>query len=110
MRAPHDASATRAVVLLHPADNVVIACRRIAVGEPVEIDGVTRMLGETVDLGHKIARYDLAIDEKVVRYGASIGSMTMPVRVGMHVHLHNLKSDYIATHGRDAVHIDGEDR
>ena len=41
--------------------------------------------------------------EKISKYGAPIGSMTLATPKGGHVHLHNMKSDYIATHMRDTV-------
>lgn len=98
--------ATRALILVHPVDNVLIACRAVAAGEAIDIDGVVRTLAHAVDLGHKIARRDLAAGDKVIRYGAPIGSMTVAACAGEHVHLHNMKSDYIASHTREAAHID----
>jgi hypothetical protein len=38
------------------------------------------------------------VGEVVLKYGAPIGSMTEAAAVGAHVHLHNLKSDYIPTY------------
>jgi hypothetical protein len=48
--------------------------------------------------GHKIARRAIAVGEKVVKYGAPIGLATQPIQPGQHVHLHNVKSAYTASH------------
>jgi hypothetical protein len=90
-------------ILLHDSDNILVCARTAAAGSPVEIDGQVFVLPQDVELGHKIARRALAAGDKVLRYGVAIGSMTQPVSPAQHVHSHNLKSDYIAAHSRDAV-------
>lgn len=89
------------LLLLHPEDNILVARRDIAAGERVEIDGETLTLPAPVELGHKLARRALAIDTRVLKYGAPIGSMKTAVARGEHVHLHNLRSDYIPSITRD---------
>lgn len=92
-----------ALILLHPDDNVLVCRAPVTAGQPLTI-GATRILaGADVPVGHKVARTPLSVGDKVLKYGAPIGSMTAPVRAGEHVHLHNMKSDYIASHGRDAA-------
>ena len=54
-----------------------------------------------VELGHKLARRVIAADARVLKYGAPIGSMRVNVARGEHVHLHNLKSDYIPSTTRE---------
>lgn len=93
-----------AFILLHLADNVLVCCRKVRAGDVVQIDGKSFVMTESVEVGHKIAREDLAAGDKVMRYNAPIGSMTRAAVMGGHIHTHNLKSDYIASHGRDAVH------
>ena len=90
-------------ILLHPDDNVLI-CRTLAAkGSAVELDGVSVVLHEDIDVGHKIARRALNRGDKVIKYGAPIGSIMMAVAAGDHVHLHNMQSDYIASHTRKVV-------
>lgn len=91
------------LILLHENDNVLICRQKIVPGQQLVIDGTSMLATEVVDVGHKIARRALMIGEKVVKYGAPIGSITMPVANGRHVHLHNMKSDYIASHTRQAA-------
>ena len=92
-------------ILLHDRDNILVCARPGYAGEVVTIDGQSCCLTDDIQLGHKIARVPLAKGETVFRYGTSIGSMTNAAQPGEHVHNHNLKSDYIAAHNRDAVHI-----
>ena len=92
-------------VLLHDSDNILVCVRSAEAGTAVDIDGNTHLLTIHIELGHKIARRPLAIGDKVFRYGIGIGSMTAPAAPADHVHSHNLRSDYIPAHGRDAVRI-----
>ena len=52
----------------------------------------------------KVARKALRTGDKVLRYGALIGSVTADVAPGAMLHTHNLASDYIPTYtlGADA--------
>ena len=90
------------LLLLHPDDNILVARRDLAAGEQVEIDGESFTIPAAVELGHKLARTALAADARVLKYGAPIGSMKAAVARGEHVHMHNLKSDYIPSTTRDA--------
>lgn len=91
------------LLLLHPDDNILVARRDIAAGERVELDGDSLVIPAAVELGHKLARRALAADTRVLKYGAPIGSMKTPVGRGEHVHLHNLRSDYIPSTTRDGT-------
>jgi hypothetical protein len=89
------------LLLLHPDDNILVARRDIAAGERVELDGDSFSIPHAVELGHKLARRALAADTRVLKYGAPIGSMKMAVARGEHVHVHNLRSDYIPSTTRE---------
>jgi hypothetical protein len=97
-------------ILLHPSDNVEIARAPIAEGEVILIDGRPVRAASKVEVGHKIARRPIAPADKILRYGASIGSATAPIAPGEHVHMHNMKSDYIAAHDRTAAEAREEGR
>lgn len=90
-------------ILLHPDDTVLVCREATQAGASIEIDGAPVTLTHTIEVGHKIARHALAIGDKVLKYGAPIGSMTAEAQAGEHVHMHNMKSDYIATHTRKVV-------
>ena len=91
------------LLLLHPDDNILVARRDIAQGELVEMDGESFNMPAAIELGHKLARRALAADTRVLKYGAPIGSMKTAVARGEHVHLHNLKSDYIPSTTREGT-------
>lgn len=93
-------SVTPQVVLLHPDDNVLISVVSLSSGSVVAFDGREYRISQDLALGHKLARSDLPAGTKVVRYGAPIGSLYCDVKAGEWVHMHNLKSDYLASHSR----------
>jgi hypothetical protein len=87
----------RRLLLLSEQDNVVVALVNLKLGEIVGIDGDEVTLCADAPLGFKIARYDLAVGDKVLKYGAAIGSVTVSTLRGEVVHVHNMKSDYLPT-------------
>jgi hypothetical protein len=101
MTIPTETGKLPPLLLLHPDDNILVARRDIVAGEPVEMDGETFNMPVAIELGHKLARRALAADTRVLKYGAPIGSMKIAVARGEHVHLHNLRSDYLPSTSRD---------
>lgn len=89
---------------LAPGDNICAARSVIAAGETICIDGREVTVRAEVPTGHKIAVRPIAAGEKVLKYGAPIGSATQPIAPGDYVHTHNLKSDYLPTFARGARH------
>lgn len=47
---------------------------------------------QEIPLGHKLALKGFAVGESVTKYGCDIGRIVAPVKVGHHVHTHNLKT------------------
>lgn len=97
------------VILLHPDDNILVCVKQFHPGDEITIDGETLLSEIDIAVGHKIARINLRPGDKVYRYGAPIGSMTQAVAKGEHVHMHNMKSDYIPSHTRSRQHKDRSD-
>lgn len=91
------------LILLHASDNVLVCRQHIDAGKVIVIDGGEVIASETIEVGHKVARHDLSAGERIFKYGAPIGSMTEAARKGAHVHMHNMKSDYIPSHTRKVV-------
>jgi hypothetical protein len=92
------------LLLMAPEDNCLIARTPLAAGESLLIDGAAVTLPEDIPLGYKVARTALRPGDKVLRYGALIGTVTSAVAPGAMLHTHNLASDYIPTYtlGPDA--------
>src|SRR6478735_9067341 len=86
------------MLLLSPGDNVMVAREALSSGTVLTLGGATVRLAGAVERGHKLACRAIRSGEKVMKYGAPIGSATRPIAVGEHVHLHNIRSDYTATH------------
>lgn len=94
---------TTKFVLLNKADNVFICCQALNAGEIICIDKQNINIINQIDVGHKIAKEDIKQGQKIVRYGVPIGSATADIKIGEHIHLHNMKSDYIPSHTRQSV-------
>ena len=92
-----------AAIRLSPLDNVAVCARTLKAGEPIDVEGIALVVVQKIDLGHKIALSPLKSGDKIVKYGMSIGSATQPVAAGDWVHIHNMQSDYIPAHSRDAT-------
>lgn len=93
-------------ILLHKDDNVVVLGRSVVAGESWTIDGTEVRFEKPIAIGHKIARRDIAPSEKILKYGEPIGSAVVSIRKGEHVHLHNMKRDYLPTFTLDGKKFD----
>ncbi len=96
------------LLLLSDADNVLVARATIEAGETIVVSGTPVTLPARVIMGHKLARRTIPAGTPVHKYGAPIGTATEDIAVGEHVHLHNLKSNYTATHSLDAARAGAE--
>ena len=90
-------------VLLNATDNVLVCCQTITAEELVIIDETSYVMNTVINIGHKIARQPISKNQKVFKYGVAIGSATADIKIGEHVHMHNMKSDYIPSHTRQTV-------
>ena len=80
------------------ADTVGVATVDIKAGETV--NGLFMDTQESIEvnaiddipLGHKIALKDHSIGDNVIKYGEDIGKVVSEIKLGGHVHIHNLKT------------------
>ncbi len=86
------------LLLLSPQDNVLVVCRPVAKGETVRLEGAAITIAAGIQTGHKLARRAIAEAETITKYGAPIGVATMPIKLGEHVHIHNIRSNYTASY------------
>lgn len=89
------------LIVLSPNDTVFVARCQIPSGTELMIDGQKITLETSLSMGHKLASRPMSLGDKVLKYGVSIGSATVAIAKGEHVHLHNMKSDYTATYALD---------
>lgn len=86
------------LLLLSTADNVFVVRGAIDSGEIMLVEGQEVACPARLGIGHKVARRSIAAGERVIKYGAPIGTAISDIALGDHVHLHNLKSSYTATY------------
>ncbi len=101
-RAAHsDAETDPRILILSPADNVGVVIRDLSAGERLVLRGGAAVTEKPIALGHKIAIAPIAVGERIIKYGAPIGSSLRAISIGEHVHTHNIKSDYLPPFGRE---------
>ena len=96
---------SRRLLRIHRDDNVLIVVAPIRPGDRDVIDGHEVVFTQNIAIGHKVAACDIKAGEKVRKCGVPIGSAKEMIPAGSHMHLHNLKSDYIATYTLDKDHV-----
>lgn len=95
------------LIRLDSTDNVAVIRSRIGAGENYRIGDNDYRAGAPLPLGHKVAVRAIAAGEKIIKYGAPIGSAICDIPAGAHVHVHNVRSDYTPTYHLLDVQPDG---
>jgi altronate dehydratase len=83
------------LIRLSEQDNVAVAARSIAQGDALEVDGLRLAARDAIPFAHKIALRPIAADAQVIKYGVPIGRAKVAIEPGSHVHVHNIRSDYV---------------
>src|SRR3981081_1958434 len=96
---------SRKLLRIHRDDNVLIVVEPIRPGDRDLIDRHEVVFTQRIAIGHTEAPCDIKAGEKVHKCGVPIGSAKERIPAGSHIHLHNLKSDYIATYTLDKDHV-----
>lgn len=84
------------IFVINACDNVATALEDIG-NETVSIIGEynDRLdVKDQIPKGHKVALCDIKKNEKIIKYGVTIGVSTKDIKCGMWVHLHCMKSLY----------------
>jgi altronate hydrolase len=81
-----------AVIVITPRDNVATALEPLAAGRTIDAGGVAVTVRESIASGHKIALAKISAGAEVVKYGSPIGTATVDIEAGAHVHVHNVAS------------------
>jgi altronate hydrolase len=86
------------VLLLNPADPLVVATRDLAVGEEIGLGDLTPV--EPIGRGHKLAVQKIESGAPVRKLGQIIGMATREIAPGQHIHVHNVEfRPSVADHG-----------
>jgi hypothetical protein len=83
------------LIRLSEQDNVAVATTNIAPGSSLELGGATLVALDPIPFAHKVALQAIAKDARVLKYGVPIGRAKEAIEAGRHVHVHNLRSDYV---------------
>lgn len=86
---------------LHPADNVLTVIATLEAGQQIRVGDATVTVETRLPIGHKVAARAIAAGEKILKYGAPIGSATRNIPAGGHAHTQNVQSDYLPTFLRE---------
>ncbi len=76
-------------IIINPLDNVAVCLREHKAGEVVE--GVTLL--QPIPRAHKVALKEIKKGENIIKYGCPIGHATADIKVGEHVHTHNVETN-----------------
>jgi altronate hydrolase len=80
------------VIKIQENDNVAIALKDLKAGQSIQISGEEVTLREDIGAGHKFAIQDIEKGSKIYKYGYSIGVATEPIKRGVWIHTHNVKT------------------
>ena len=79
-------------------DTVGVAVVDVKAGQTLEgrsLDNNEKLSAKAIQdipLGHKIALKDFKPGDTIFKYGTDIGKVVAPIKMGEHVHVHNLKT------------------
>lgn len=83
-------------IVLNPSDNVAVALTQLKAGSVVRLNLPGRIIEvkvvDDIPFGHKFAIADIPRCGYVIKYGHVIGRAKRDIRVGEHVHVHNVES------------------
>jgi altronate hydrolase len=79
-----------AAIHLHVDDNVCVTRASVSVGTCLHGPGGEIVATDTIRMGHKIACREIAVGEPILKYGQTIGFASTPIAAGDWVHCHNV--------------------
>ena len=95
------------VIVISARDNVATALEPLSPGQSIDVIGGTVVVREAIARGHKVALSRIAAGDPVLKYGNPIGTASVDIEAGAHVHVHNVAS----ARGRgDLMSVDGTGR
>lgn len=83
----------RPAIVISERDNVATALEALSVGQTFTLAAHAVTVQEAINSGHKIALVRIGRGDAVIKYGSPIGTATVEIAAGAHVHTHNLSSD-----------------
>jgi len=87
----------RKILILSEKDNIAVCLVDMEIGEVIAQDGLSLTIQNRIPRGHKVAMSAIAKDEGIVKYGERMGHATSEIKIGEHVHTHNVLGDRLST-------------
>ena len=87
----------RKVLILNEIDNIAVCLVDLEIGEVIGQDGLTLTIQNHIPRGHKIATKNISKDDGIIKYGERMGHATSDIKIGEHVHTHNVLGDRLST-------------
>lgn len=92
-------SSKKLILVFHKSDNVAVALENLRKMQEVEAElngeKIRFFLVDDIPFGHKVAIRNIQAGELVIKYGEVIGVATRDIKIGEHVHVHNVASTRI---------------
>lgn len=82
----------KSALVISTRDNVATALQPLAPGQRLDLGDTALIVDEPIAPGHKIALRAIAAGEPVIKYGSAIGTASVHIAAGTHVHTHNVVS------------------
>jgi len=87
----------RKILVLSENDNIAVCLVDMEIGEVIGQDGLNLTIQNRIPRGHKVATSAIAKDEGIIKYGERMGHATSDIKIGEHVHTHNVLGDRLST-------------
>jgi hypothetical protein len=87
----------RKILILNDMDNIAVCLVDMEVGEVIRQDALNLTIQNRIPRGHKVATKAIAKDEGIIKYGERMGHATSEIKIGEHVHTHNVLGDRLST-------------
>jgi hypothetical protein len=82
----------RPALIISERDNVATALEALEPGRTISLGAVTLTVTERVPPGHKVSLTEIPAGQAVIKYGSAIGTASIDIAAGAHVHTHNVAS------------------
>lgn len=80
-------------IKINPKDNVIVALKDLPINHIINLEELSIELKNDVNQGHKIAIKEIKKNENIIKYGVPIGHALEDIKIGEHVHTHNIKTN-----------------
>lgn len=84
------------IIQLHEKDNVAVVLMTLHPGDKINFNNREITVISLIEIGHKMAILNISNKKQIIKYGIVIGKATENIKAGVHVHTHNMKSNYIS--------------